>query len=192
MPMDPTDPIALLIASHDAMAAAGLTVAVYGGLALAAFGTPRETRDADLAVTGLDGPQALAALKAAGLDVAAGFDRVRFGGNLITRIAVLGGTELNTVDLVLPRSARFAAAVHERSIVGELRGHPLRVVSPEDFVLLKVLSTRDRDLEDARAVLASLAGQLDDELIEREAPLLAAEIPDHDVAGRFAAVRSRG
>jgi hypothetical protein len=60
-----------------------------------------------------------------------------------------------------------------RPIRGSLDGQPLRIVSPEDFVLLKVLSTRERDLEDARIVLAALAGRLDDELIEREANTLA-------------------
>lgn len=50
--LDLNDPIALLLASHDALASAGLTAATYGGLALAAYGVPRETRDADLAIAG--------------------------------------------------------------------------------------------------------------------------------------------
>ena len=77
----------------------------------------------------------------------------------------------------------------DRVITGELRGHALRVVSPEDFVLLKVLSTRDRDLEDARAVIDALGDELDRGLVAREAGLLAAEIPDHDVSGRFAKLK---
>ena len=51
-------------------------------------------------------------------------------------------------------------------------------------MLLKILSTRDRDVEDARSVVAALTGRLDLTLIEREANLLATEIADHDVLGR--------
>lgn len=64
----------------------------------------------------------------------------------------------------------------------------LRVVSPEDFILLKVLATRDRDLEDAASVVAKLRGRLDESLLADEVAKLAAEIPDHDVRGRVAAV----
>jgi predicted nucleotidyltransferase len=71
-----------------------------------------------------------------------------------------------------------------------LDGQELRIVAPEDFVLLKVLSTRERDLEDARTVLSALAGRLDDELIDREANALAIEIADHDVLRRYSAIRA--
>lgn len=64
----------------------------------------------------------------------------------------------------------------------------LRVVSPEDFILLKVLATRDRDLEDAASVVAKLRGRLDESLLADEVAKLAAEITDHDVRGRVAAV----
>ncbi len=64
--LDLTDPIALLLASHDALTAAGLVAATYGGLALAVYGVARETRDADLAVAGVDLDQMVAAFRAAG------------------------------------------------------------------------------------------------------------------------------
>ena len=47
---------------------------------------------------------------------------------------------------------------------------------------------RDRDVEDAAAVLSALGAGIDRELIEREVRQLATEIPDHDVAGRWRAV----
>jgi len=186
--LDLSDPIALLLASHEALTAAGLRVATYGGLALAVYGVPRETRDADLAIAGFELARAVDALRAKGLSVNPAFDRVRFGGNLISRIAVVGGGDLNTVDLVRPRSDRLAAAVLDRALVGTLQGQELHVVTPEDFVLLKLLSTRERDLEDARTVVAALPDVLDRALLAREVALLAAEIPDHDVTGRAAAV----
>lgn len=77
----------------------------------------------------------------------------------------------------------------ERSLTGSLRGRPISLVSPEDFVLLEVLSTRDRDIEDAASVLSNLRGRLDLALIEREAIPLASEIPDHPIADRIALAR---
>ncbi len=72
-----------------------------------------------------------------------------------------------------------------------LRGQPLRVVAPEDFVVLKILATRDRDLEDARTVLRSLAGRLDVELIERLLNELSTDILDYDFMARWLALESQ-
>jgi hypothetical protein len=63
---------------------------------------------------------------------------------------------------------------------------PIRVLSPEDFVLFELLSTRDRDLEDAGTVLRAADFSLDRSFIDAEAARLATEIPDHDVVGRLA------
>lgn len=186
--LDLTDPLALLLASHDALAAAGVVAATYGGLALAVYGVPRETRDADLAIAGSALTLAVDAFRAAGLNVNPAFANVRFGGNLVSRLAVTGGGELNTVDLVTPRSERLANLVLDRALVGSLRGRELRVVSPEDFVLLKLLSTRARDLEDARTVTEALVADLDRDLIDREVALLRDETPDFDVGARAAAI----
>lgn len=186
--LDLMDPIAVALAVARAFESAKIECALYGGLALAAYGEPRETRDADVAVVGVTAADGVAALKAAGLEVAPAFDQVIFGGNLISRITLFAGaaaTGLNVADLVEPRSLRYARAALDRAIAGELRGQRLRVLAPEDFVLFKVLSTRDRDLEDAATVLRSLAGRIDLAQVRREAALLTVEISSHDVAGRL-------
>jgi hypothetical protein len=103
-----------------------------------------------------------------------------------------GRAGLNVVDLVEPRSTRFAAGALERAVTGALRGAPIRVLSPEDFVLFKLLSTRDRDLEDAGTVLRASDLPLDRSFIDAEAVRLAAEIPDHDVIGRLARLDASG
>ncbi len=51
MTIDLDDPVALMLAASAACEKAGLEVAAYGGLAAGVYGEPRETRDADLAVT---------------------------------------------------------------------------------------------------------------------------------------------
>jgi hypothetical protein len=116
----------------------------------------------------------------------ADLDAVRFGGNTSSRIAVVGGGQLNTVDRVTPRSRRLASALLERALRGTLADRSILVVSPEDFVVLELLSTRDRDVEDAASVVRALGDQLDRVLVDGEVELLAAEIPDHDVRRRAA------
>ncbi|HEV7555659.1 MAG TPA: hypothetical protein VGO00_09410 [Kofleriaceae bacterium] len=76
----------------------------------------------------------------------------------------------------------------KRPIRAPLDDQELAIVAPEDFVLLKILSTRERDLEDVRTVLAALAERLDTDLIANEAQALAAEIPDHDVLARYRSI----
>jgi len=193
MTIDLNDPVAVLLAALQALERAGIEAAAYGGLALAVYGEPRETKDADLAVAGVSAAQGEAALRAAGFDVILAFDRMRFGGQLVSRLTLIGGAagSLNTADLVEPRSSRYAHEVLARSLTGSLRQVPLRVVSPEDFVVMKLLATRDRDLEDAVTVVRSLANDLDMDLIERELEALAIEISDHDVMGRWQRAQSR-
>lgn len=193
MTIDLNDPVAVLLAALQALERAGIEAAAYGGLALAVYGEPRETKDADLAVAGVSAAQGEVALRAAGFDVIPAFDRMRFGGQLVSRLTLIGGAagSLNTVDLVEPRSSRYAHAVLARSLTGSLRQEPLRVVSPEDFVVMKILATRERDLEDAVTVVRSLASRIDIELIERELEPLAVEISDHDVIGRWQRAQNR-
>jgi len=50
---------------------------------------------------------------------------------------------------------------------------------------VKVLSTRERDLEDAGAVLTALANQIDWAFVDDEIRLLSAEIQGHAVAERY-------
>jgi hypothetical protein len=189
--LDLTDPTAVLLAVTDALTQAGIRSATYGGLALAAYGEPRETKDADLAVLAVTGAMAHAAFRHADLAHSLTFENVIFGGLTITRLALLpatGGSSVNTADLVQPRSARYASLALDRALSGELRGRAVRVLAPEDFVLFKVLSTRARDIEDATTVLASLGDRIDRALIRAEAERLAGELPDHDVMGRLTLV----
>lgn len=188
MTIDLDDPIALMLASAAALERSGAECAAYGGLTLAMYGEPRETRDADFAVTGVDLERARRALADLGVEVAVAFSALRFGGCDVSRLSLIRGTQANTVDLVRPRSARFAADVLRRAVKGSLRGHELRATSPEDFVILKVLATRERDLDDARSVIEMQRTRLDGELIRTEVRRLIEEIPDHDIRGRFARV----
>ena len=153
---------------------------------------PRETRDVDFAVTSVDLERARLALADLGVEVVIAFRNVRFGGCDVSRLSLVGGSQVNTVDLVAPRSSRFAENVFRRAVSGSLRGHEIRAASPEDFVILKVLATRERDLEDARSVIEMQRPRLDEALIQTEIQKLIEEIPDHDIRGRFARLSQSG
>ena len=190
-PIDLNDPIAVLLAVIQALERAHLEAAVYGGLALAVYGEPRETKDADFAVAGVRAADAENALRTAGLDVILAFEKVQFGGQFVSRLTLyrgLGGS-LTTADLIEPRSERYGRQVLARAIAGPLREQSVRVVSPEDFILLKILATRERDISDAASVLKLFRSELDLQFLENEIALLAAEIPDHNISERWRLVR---
>jgi hypothetical protein len=192
--MDLDDPIAVTLAVADGLRAAGVEYALYGALALAAYGEARETRDADVAVSSADAQATSSILAARGFDAIVSFERLPFGGLLLSRVTLVGGavhSGLNTVDLVEPRDRAFAERALSRALASTLRGGPIRILGPEDFVVFKVLSTRDRDLDDAASVVAGLVDALDVALIEAEVGRLTATLPDHDVRGHWADVRRR-
>ena len=51
MSIDLNDPVAVLLAALQALERAGIEAAAYGGLALAVYGEPRETKDAEILAT---------------------------------------------------------------------------------------------------------------------------------------------
>jgi hypothetical protein len=191
--MDLKDPTLVALLGAEAFDKAGLPHALYGGLLVAAYGEPRETRDADFAVVDLPAPIAGRALEQAGLRTQVEFQDLTFGGLFVSRLAIIGAgafTGLNTIDLVRPRSPRYAREAVSRSATVTLRDREVRVLTPEDFIIFKALSTRDRDLDDASALRRS-RDLIDSALIEKEIRALAAEIPDFDVSSRLAEIRSR-
>jgi hypothetical protein len=145
-------------------------------------------------VADLTAMDATRALGLAGVETRMSFEDVVFGGLSVSRIAILGSpasTGLNTIDLVRPRSPRYAREAVARAPRVSLRDRQVRVLSPEDFLLFKALSTRDRDLEDAASVLRRIREAIDFELIELEIASLSREIPDLDARARFALIQDR-
>jgi hypothetical protein len=191
--MDLEDPTTVALIAADALTRAGLPYALYGGLLTAVYGEPRETRDADLAVIDLSPATGRDALAGRGVTTVVTFSDVQFGGLVVSRLTVLAGgshTGLNTIDLVRPRSGRYASVAVHRAAETSLRGQSIRVLALEDYVLFKVLSTRDRDLEDAREALRRNATIIETDLLLHEVGTLARELPDIDVQGRWAAIHA--
>ena len=128
MDLDLDDPTAVVLAAVAAFDRAKIDVLVYGGMALAMFGEPRETRDADLAVAGVTAEAGRDALAALGMTTVIAFTDTRFGGLTISRLNLVGGGKLNTVDLVTPLSKRYATDIMRRPLTGTLDGQVLQRV----------------------------------------------------------------
>lgn len=192
--MNLDDPVATVLKITRLLEHDDVAYGLYGGLAVAAWGVPRETKDADLAVVSSDADRVAGLLSADGVEVAVAFRRVRFGALVISRVTLFGGediTGLNTVDLVEPASPRYAAAAVARAIRAPLRDTEISLLTPEDVVIFKVLSTREKDLEDAAGILARLGPEIELPRIDEELETLAGEIPDHEILRRWSRCRAR-
>ena len=188
------DPAQFGLLSATLLRRAGIPAALYGGLALAAYGRTRLTRDADFAVAPTDGADLVAAFAAGGLRARCEFDTLRVGGLVLSRALVLGDgahSGHNVVDAVQPRDRLYAQRVLDRRISGELLGQAVDLVSPEDYVILKALSDRPVDFEDAASVLVRMADSLDFAVVDQEVQVLADSLRDHDTAGHWRAIVAR-
>jgi hypothetical protein len=187
--MNLDDPTAVALVAAEALARSEIEHALYGGLLLAAYGTARETRDADMAVAGASAAEASRSVAATGLvRTTIAFERTRFGGLWVSRITLLpapDGEGLNTLDLVEPRSIDYARRALAAALHSTLRDQPIRLLTPEDFVVFKILSTREQDLVDAGSVLSALGSELDQARIDGEVATLQREIPDHPISERW-------
>ena len=72
------------------------------------------------------------------------------------------GTRL---DLLLAETPYDAPAVGRGREVDLEPGLPVRLCSPEDLVIYKLISTRPRDGEDARGVIRRQGAKLDDDYV---------------------------
>jgi len=188
--MDLTDPTAVALDIAEVLRREGIDHALCGGLLLAAYGRARETKDADLAVAHADA-RAISSMLAGhlGLHCTVAFERQCFGGLVISRITMVEGEDLNTLDLVEPTDPEYAARALARSLGSTLRQREIRILTPEDFVIFKVLSTRELDLEDAASVLRALGPNLDAELLQQEIAGLAGSVGSRPLRDRWRRIR---
>jgi hypothetical protein len=186
--MNLDDPVATALRVASLLERDEVAYGLYGGLAVAAWGVARETKDADLAVVSCDARSLAELLVADGIEATTAFQRVQFGGLFVSRVTLFGGEDasgLNTVDLVEPASVRYASLAVRRAVRAPLRDTEISLLTPEDVVIFKVLSTREKDLEDAAGIMRRLSGEINTADIERELALLASEIPSHDILARW-------
>lgn len=141
----------------------GIASIVIGGVAVAAWGEPRVTRDVDLKIQ-LERQDAerLLTLLSPGYTLL-----LPDPGEALRKQAMLFiqddlGTRL---DLLLAETLYDEVAI-QRGLEFEIEpGTSFRVCSPEDLIIYKLISTRLRDHEDASSVIRRQGDALDDHYV---------------------------
>jgi len=137
---------------------------VVGGIAAGILGEPRATTDVDI-ITFMPKEDLDGFLRFAGKK------KVKLSEKLIRKNAYsdaffrvyIAGTQ---VDFILGESD-FEFQVLTRAIKGKLYGVKIPVASPEDMILMKLVSGRALDLIDAKAIQLRYGKKLDDGYIEK-------------------------
>ena len=145
--------------------AASIPSMVIGGLAVAVWGEPRLTRDADLKVE-LERESADRLLSVLGSDYRSlqddPLESLRTVGFAFFEDST--GTRL---DLLLADTSFDVAAMGRRRDVELAPGLTAKVCTPEDLIILKLIATRAHDQEDARSVIRRQRAKLDDAYVIR-------------------------
>ncbi len=146
----------------DALDAADVPYAVIGGIASSGFGRPRWTHDIDVFVKPEDASRALDALDAAGFATERTDSRWIF--KAFSREVM--------VDIIFRSTGGFYfdREMLERAVHSEFQGHPVRLVPPEDLLIMKAVvhdEPSPRHWHDALGVLAG--ADIDWDYLERRA-----------------------
>jgi len=144
---------------------AGIPSVLIGGLAAAVWGTPRGTQDVDLKIM-------LKRDEARRLMDILGNDFVPFQ---IDPLAALRGSgivfvrdQLETrIDLALADTAFDESAIIRGRMVDLMPEMPVRVCSPEDLIVYKLLAPRGRDYDDIVGIIQRQQDALDDAYVIR-------------------------
>ena len=136
----------------------GIGYMVIGGLAAAVWGEPRTTLDVDVTVWVPDARiAALIEKLAERFDVLVS-DPTGFIAR--TRVLPMRTRAGIRIDLIFGLLS-FEEAAIRRAVDVSVGGTTVRFCSPEDLILHKIISTRERDLADARAVVVRRLASLD-------------------------------
>jgi hypothetical protein len=143
---------------------AGIDSMVVGGLAIAAWGEPRATKDADLKVL-LQREQAKQLLSVLTPEYELLSDEPE---KMLLQLGFVFTRHPSGVriDLLLAETGFDLQAMKRRRQIEPLPGISLTVCSPEDLIIYKMISTRARDQEDARGVIRLQAENLDHDYVE--------------------------
>jgi predicted nucleotidyltransferase len=150
------DVFAIYMETLETLDGAGVPYVVGGGIAVAAYGRKRATKDIDLYLKREDSKRALGALERAGFEVAP-MEDVRWLSK-----AYKGGVP---IDFILENIGGIATTddTLERGRYMHVSGCRIFVMSPEDLVFRKMLAMRCKrdDWYDCIAVLSNTYAEFD-------------------------------
>ncbi len=143
--------------------AAAIPSIVIGGVAVAVWGEPRVTRDVDLKVRlGRDEAERLLTILAPDYIPLLPDPRAALRQQAMVFVQDTAGVRL---DLLLADTPYDVLAIQRGRDIELQPGVTLRVCSPEDLVIYKLISTRLRDHEDAQGIIRRQGSKLDDNYV---------------------------
>jgi hypothetical protein len=165
-----------------ALDALRIPYAIIGGIANAVWGEPRATIDVDVtvAVDDDDLPGTVPAI-ARTFRVAVS-DPVAFVRD--TRVLPLDTAEGVRIDVIFALLPFELDAIRRARDV-RIADRPVRVATPEDLILMKIISERFRDIADAEAIVRRRIGELDLAYLEPRIRELAAALESDAILDRW-------
>ncbi len=152
-----------LVALQVRLDAAGIPSAVIGGIPVGIWGEPRVTRDVDVKIL-------LTRDDAARLLDILGSDYRSLIENPLRSLAKTGvlfvqDEQETRLDLLLGETSFDVATIRRALPVTLAPGLEAQVCTPEDLIIYKLVSTRQRDYEDAVSVIRRQGEALDDDYV---------------------------
>ncbi len=144
----------------------GTPYAVVGGYAVAAWGKLRATRDVDLLCEVKDLDSLKLSMQSEGLVFEHRVGDVDDPISDVIRINVSSGEDVYDIDL-LAGIRGAPAGLLQRARTVQIEKLTLKVASPEDMIILKLLAGSALDLEDARGILRVQNQNLDRSLLHQ-------------------------
>lgn len=132
---------------------------IAGGFAVSFYGFHRFTQDIDFAALGMTPKilvEALKAFEALGYKV----EQISFPPNYTIHMATSGDRGIALMEFISENG--WDKQVEKRARPGDLFNHPVRYVSPEDLVLMKLLGFRNKDKIDLDELLFKKNIKLDE------------------------------
>lgn len=162
---------------------------VFGAQAVIVHGVPRLSADVDVTLALVpDAPERFASEMAE-----AGFALRVDDPDFVRRTRVMPFVHLATgmpLDVVLAGSG-LEDEFLERAVVTDVGGTAVPIIDPTDLVIAKVLASRPKDLEDARALWRLHGGELDAQRVRRTLGLLEEALSQNDLISTFESITRR-
>ncbi len=131
---------------------------VIGGMANAVWGVARATLDVDVTIWTDESSQPdVVAILAARYSCRVA-EPLAFVQR--TRVLPLVSTQGVAIDVIFGLLPFEQMAVY-RATTKHIQGYPIRFCTAEDLILMKIISDRPKDIEDARQVMRQQKGRLD-------------------------------
>jgi hypothetical protein len=162
---------------------------VIGGVAVALWGEPRVTRDIDFKILAgrEDADRLLALLKPDYTPLLPDPQRALLEQAMVF---VQDADEIR-LDLLLADTPYDVEAIRRGRTVGIDPGGAIRVCSPEDLIIYKLISTRLRDHEDAATVVRRQADALDDHYVFHWLRQFELALDDSTLVAEYTRLRAR-